>query len=81
LSIQKVSIRQLKAARALLGWSQEALASASGISLPTIKRIEASEGDAQARSSTLEKLLIALEQGGVIFIDQNGGGSGVRLRK
>ena len=44
MSILKVSIRQLKAARALLGWSQEELATASDVSLPTIKRLEAAEG-------------------------------------
>ena len=40
-SILKVSIRQLKAARSLIGWSQEELASAANVSLPTIKRLEA----------------------------------------
>ena len=44
MSILKVSIRQLKAARALVGWSQEQLAFAADISLPTIKRLEAAEG-------------------------------------
>ena len=44
MSILKVSIRQLKAARSLIGWSQEELAAAASISLPTIKRLEAVEG-------------------------------------
>ena len=52
VSILKVSIRQLKAARALLGWSQEELASAADVSLPTIKRLEAAEGWLAGRQTT-----------------------------
>jgi predicted transcriptional regulator len=80
LSIPKVSIRQIKAARALLGWSQEALAEASHISLPTIKRLEAGDGELGGRSSTVAKLVDALIVGGVEFIAGNGGGAGVRLK-
>jgi transcriptional regulator with XRE-family HTH domain len=79
LSIRKVSIRQIKAARALLGWSQETLASASGVSLPTIKRLEANQGEVRGRSGTLDKVIEALATGGVAFIAENGGGAGVRL--
>jgi predicted transcriptional regulator len=78
-SILKVSIRQLKAARSLLAWSQEDLAANSGISLPTIKRLEASEGDLGGRSSTAAQLINALQLAGIEFIDSNGGGPGVRL--
>jgi len=81
LSILKVSIRQLKAARTLVGWSQEELASTSGISLPTIKRLEAAEGLLGGRQTTAQKIKNALERAGVEFIDENGGGPGVRLRK
>jgi predicted transcriptional regulator len=80
-SILKVSIRQIKAARALLDWSQEDLASSAGISIPTIKRLEAQDGLLGGRSETGNKIRVALEQGGVEFIDENGGGAGVRLRK
>ena len=80
MSILKVSIRQLKAARTLIGWSQETLASAAGISLPTIKRLEAAEGLLGGRQSTAQKIRIALEKAGIEFIDENGGGPGVRLR-
>jgi len=80
-SILKVSIRQVKAARALLGWSQQVLAEASGISLPTVKRLEAATSpDFGGRASTILKLVEALEHGGVVFIAANGGGSGVRLK-
>jgi predicted transcriptional regulator len=81
LSILKVSIRQLKAARALIGWSQEELASAAEVSLPTIKRLEAAEGWLAGRQTTAHKIRVALEKAGVEFIDENGGGPGVRLRK
>ena len=81
MSILKVSIRQLKAARTLIGWSQEELASAAGISLPTIKRLEAADGWLGGRQTTADKIRAALEKAGIEFIDENGGGPGVRLRK
>jgi transcriptional regulator with XRE-family HTH domain len=81
VSILKVSIRQLKAARTLVGWSQEELASAANVSLPTIKRLEAVEGLLGGRRTTAQKIQAALEKAGIQFIDENGGGPGVRLRK
>jgi DNA-binding XRE family transcriptional regulator len=80
-SILKVSIRQVKAARALLDWSQEQLASNADVSVPTIKRLEAEDGPLGGRSDTGSKIRAALETAGVEFIDENGGGPGVRLRK
>jgi transcriptional regulator with XRE-family HTH domain len=80
-SILKVSIRQIKAARALLGWSQETLAGAAIVSVPTIKRLEAEDGMLGGRNETAEKIRSALEAAGVEFIEENGGGQGVRLRK
>ena len=70
---------QLRAARALLGWSQERLADASGVSTPTIKRLEPGEGLVQTRVDTLDKLRRALEAAGVDFT--NGGEPGVKLRR
>jgi transcriptional regulator with XRE-family HTH domain len=81
MSILKVSIKQLKAARALLGWSQEQLARAAGISIPTIKRLEANDGPLGGRGDTGEKIRTALQSAGIEFIDENGGGAGVRMRK
>lgn len=81
MSIPKVSIRQLKAARNLIGWSQEQLAQYAGISLPTVKRLESKEGWLGGRPTTVHKIRTALERGGIQFIDENGGGVGVRLRK
>jgi DNA-binding XRE family transcriptional regulator len=80
-SILKVSIRQVKAARALLAWSQEQLAADADVSIPTIKRLEAQDGPLGGRDETSIKIRSALEAAGVEFIDENGGGPGVRLRK
>jgi predicted transcriptional regulator len=80
-SILKVSIRQVKAARSLLAWSQEDLAAAADVSIPTIKRLEAHDGPLGGRDETGMRIRSALESAGVDFIDENGGGLGVRLRK
>jgi transcriptional regulator with XRE-family HTH domain len=79
-SIPKVSTRQIKAARALLAWSQDDLAARSGVSTPTIKRLEAADGLFGGSLQTGQKILSALRTAGVNFIDENGGGEGVRLR-
>jgi len=81
MSILKVSIRQIKAARALLNWSQEQLAIAAGISIPTIKRLEAQDGALGGREKTANKILNSMRGAGVEFINENGGGPGVRLAK
>ena len=81
MSILKVSIKQVKAARALLGWSQSDLASASGVSEPTIKRLEAQDGDLGGAASTIDAIGSAFNGAGVDFIAENGGGAGVRLTK
>ena len=80
-SILKVSIRQIKAARSLLAWSQEELAAAADVSIPTIKRLEAKDGPLGGRDETGKKIRAALQSAGVEFIDENGGGPGVRLKK
>jgi transcriptional regulator with XRE-family HTH domain len=79
-SIRKVSIRQIKAARALLSWSQEELAAAADVSIPTIKRLEAADGPLGGRSQTANKIRRTLQGAGIEFIDENGGGPGVRLK-
>ena len=70
----------IRAARALLRWEQRKLAEASSVSLPTVKRLEAKPGPLLAHASTLVALTRALEAAGVEFINENGGGPGVRLR-
>jgi predicted transcriptional regulator len=76
---------QLKAARALVGMEQRALAEASGVSLPTIQRMEASIGNVRGVIESLTKVMTALEKAGVEFIHDgaasHGGGRGVRLRQ
>jgi predicted transcriptional regulator len=71
----------IRAARALLRWEQRHLADASSVSLPTIKRLESKPGILTAHGSTVACLKRAFESAGVEFIDENGGGPGVRLRK
>ena len=71
----------IRAARALLRWEQRDLAKASSVSLPTIKRLESKPGIMAAHMSTTVALRKALEAAGIEFIDENGGGPGVRLRK
>lgn len=80
VSIPKVSTEQVKAARALLRWSQNDLAEKSGVSVPTIKRLEAQFGELGGRAETGSAIRSALEAAGVEFIDANGGGAGVRLK-
>jgi hypothetical protein len=67
----------IRAARALLRWEQRDLARASGVSLPTIKRLEGAPGILAAHSSTVTALRRAFESAGIEFT--NGGGPGVRL--
>jgi predicted transcriptional regulator len=76
-----LSSELIRAARALLRWEQRDLANASSVSLPTIKRLESKPGIMAAHMSTVAGLRKALESAGVQFIDENGGGAGVRLRK
>ncbi|MBE7186333.1 MAG: helix-turn-helix domain-containing protein [Methylobacterium mesophilicum] len=76
-----LSSEQVRAARALLRMEQKQLAEASGISLPSIKRLETKAGPLAAQDRTVKAIQTALEAAGVQFIDENGGGAGVRLRK
>ena len=70
---------QLRAARALIGWTREDLAGASGATVRNLARIEA--GEIKPRARTIDSLRTALAKAGVEFIPENGGGAGVRLRK
>ena len=73
--------QQLRGARAMLGWTQQELATRAGVSLPSIKRLESGDGALAIRLDTLQKLQTAFEQAGIDFIDSNDGGPGVRLRE
>jgi predicted transcriptional regulator len=74
-----ITPEQCRAARGLLDWSQKDLADRAGVGTVTIHQLEAAVS--QPRRSTLEVVRRAFEKAGVEFIDENGSGVGVRLRK
>ena len=80
-----ITAPQLKAARALIGVDQRTLAEKSGLSLPTIQRMEASDGVIRGNVDSLMKLVTALDAAGVELISDNAisssGGRGVRLKE
>ena len=71
---------QIRAARALVGWSQTEVATAAGLSIPTVKRAE-SDGGIRVSEDAVIAIGSALRKAGVEFISEKGGGAGVRLRK
>ena len=77
----QITGRQIAAARTLLGVAQPQLAEMANISVPTLRRMEASEGAAQGLANNVAAVRRALEAAGVIFIDPNGQGAGVRLTR
>jgi predicted transcriptional regulator len=76
----RLSGRQIAAARTLLGMSQPQLAALAGVSTPTIKRMEASVGPAQGMLNNVMAVRAALEAAGVVFIGSQTEGVGVRLQ-
>jgi transcriptional regulator with XRE-family HTH domain len=74
-----ITAEQCRAARALLGWSQQQLANISEIGVVTVHQLEA--GTSEPRRATLQAIKRAFETAGVEFIEENGGGLGVRFRK
>jgi len=74
-----IAPEQCRAARGLLAWSQEELAQRARVGVVTVHQLEA--GISQPRRATLDVVRRAFEIAGVEFIDENGGGPGVRLRK
>ena len=80
-----ITAAQLRAARALLGIDQQTLAGMAGVSLPTIQRMEASQGNVRGVIDTLIKVVEALNAAGIELLGDNarneGGGRGVRLRE
>ena len=83
--LMMITAAQLKAARALLGMDQRTLAEAADLSLPTIQRMEASDGTIRGNVDSLVKLIAALDAAGVELIGEGaaskGGGRGVRLKR
>jgi transcriptional regulator with XRE-family HTH domain len=74
-----VTPAQCRAARGLLNWSQQDLASQAEVGIVTVRQLEA--GANEPRRATLDVIRRAFERAGVEFLDANGGGPGVRLRK
>jgi ribosome-binding protein aMBF1 (putative translation factor) len=81
VAIRRVAGFQIRAARAVLGWSAEDLALASAVSLRTIRRAELSDVHTNMTVANEQSVRRALEAAGVEFIYENGGGRGVRFRK
>jgi predicted transcriptional regulator len=79
-----ITANQLRAARALLGVDQKTLAEMAGVSVPTIQRMEASEGDVRGIVDSLMKVVNALDRAGIELIGEHArsdsGGRGVRFR-
>ncbi|WP_247645276.1 helix-turn-helix domain-containing protein [Agrobacterium tumefaciens] len=75
-----LSGRQLAAARTLIGKTQAEIAAAARISIPTLKRMEASEGSVTGMTNNVAAVVQTLIDFGIIFIPSNGNGPGVRLR-
>ncbi|AKM09124.1 helix-turn-helix domain-containing protein [Croceicoccus naphthovorans] len=80
-----ITSQQMRAARALLGIDQRRLAELAGLSLPTIQRMEASDGQVRGVVDTLVKVITAIEAAGIELLGENapssGLGRGVRLRE
>jgi DNA-binding XRE family transcriptional regulator len=76
---EMITASQCRAARALIGWSQQELASQASVGIMTVHQLE--KDGSQPRRATLEVVQRALESAGVEFIEENGGGAGVRWRK
>lgn len=78
----QLSVRQIKAARTLIGWGQDTLSEKADVPLSTIKRIEASDRDSLPASANAAKIETALTAAGIIFISaDDNGGVGVRLKQ
>ena len=76
-----ITADQIRAARALLRWPAKKLANVSRVSQLTIHRMESAEGVPSALSRNLEAVQQALENAGIEFVSENGGGAGVRFKK
>ena len=78
---RKISSAQMRAARALLRWTALDLATASKVGVATIRRAEVVDGEIPVTLANEAALRHALEAAGIVFVEDNGGGEGVRFRK
>ena len=82
--MKNLTAAQLRAARALLDWTQPKLAEVAKLSVPTVRRMEGARGPSASTEANVEAVRRALEEGGVVFLDPEectDGGAGVRLNK
>jgi hypothetical protein len=79
--MKKISSAQLRAARAMLRWSALDLAAASKVGVATIRRVEVVDGEIPVTAANEAAIRHALELAGIEFIEENGGGLGIRFRK
>jgi hypothetical protein len=81
MAIKPLTSQQIRAARALLRWRAQDLARASAVGVATVRRAELAERETSMTAPNDLAVRRALESAGVEFIDENGGGPGVRLRQ
>ena len=81
MSSKPLTSAQIRAARALIRWSAEDLAQQTALSVATIRRAELTESETSMTAANNLAVRRALEAAGVEFIEDNGGGPGVRLRR
>jgi len=81
MQFKSLTSAQLRAARSLIRWSAEDLARETALSVATIRRAELADGVTSMTTANDLAVRRVLEAAGVDFIDENGGGPGVRLRK
>jgi len=79
--IRSLASAQIRAARSLIRWTADELAAASALSVATIRRAELKESETALTAANDLAIRRTLESAGVEFIDENGGGPGVRLQK
>ena len=79
--IAKLTGRQIRAGRGLLGWTALELANASKVGVATIRRAEAEDGVVRMIAANADTLVRTFEAHGVEFIAENGGGAGVRMKE
>ena len=81
INVNMITAEQIRGARAMLRWSAKQLAEQAGLSWPTVQRMESTQGVPSGLSRNLELVQRALEGAGIIFIDEDDEGPGVRLKK
>lgn len=79
--MKSITSDQIRAARALLRWTANDLAQAAKIGVATVRRAEAQDGELSMTEANRAAVVAALEKAGVVFVEENGEGAGVRFKK